>query len=150
MNLKSNVLSFPYREKEKKKISRDFFILGRTKSQFNQLLIDLLDNLYCETMSVLKACEIDFKNPPPHAETLVSINEVPLGTQGNLLCVTGSEGTGKSNFSGSLLAGAISGTANLLDNLGTDVAGNTHKKALLLYDTEQSEVQLYKNIGNVH
>ena len=33
-----------------------------------------------------------------------------------------------------------------LDTLGTDVQRNMDGKALLLYDTEQSEVQLYKNI----
>jgi len=38
---------------------------------------------------------------------LASINNVPLGTQGNLLGITGGEETGKSNFVGSLIAGSI-------------------------------------------
>ena len=141
-------LVLPLSGEKKEKDITDFFILGNTKEQFNLLLIDLLDELYSETMSVLKSCEIDFKKPPPLSETLVSINNVPVGTQGNLMCITGSEGTGKSNCAGSILAGAISSN-HIIDNLGIDVIVNHKNKAVLLYDTEQSEVQLYKNVGNV-
>ena len=40
-------------------------------------------------MSALKSCELDFNNTPPVAQMIVSVNGVPLGTQGNLLCITG-------------------------------------------------------------
>jgi hypothetical protein len=69
---------------------------------------------------------------------------VPLGTQGNLLGITGGEGTGKSNYVGSLIAGAIRKSDNV-DTLETTIYPNNANKAVLLYDTEQSEVQLYKN-----
>jgi hypothetical protein len=36
-----------------------------------------------------------------------------------------------------------------IDTLGSTVQPNTEKKAVLLYDTEQSENQLYKNIANI-
>lgn len=44
---------------------------------------------------MLKSCEIDFNNPPAKAEEVISAGDVPLGTQGNILCITGGEGTGK-------------------------------------------------------
>jgi hypothetical protein len=133
--------------KEEKDIS-DFFKSGKTKSDFIQLFIEFLDTLYSETMAILKPCEIDFNNPPLQSQMLVSINNVPLGTQGNLFGITGGEGTGKSNFVGSLIAGAIRLT-DKIDTLGTDVQPNNENKAVLLYDTEQSEIQLYKNISGV-
>ncbi|MDR0421084.1 MAG: toprim domain-containing protein, partial [Prevotellaceae bacterium] len=92
--------------KQEKDIS-DYFKLGRTKSDFTQLFIEFLDNLYSETMAILKPCEIDFNNPPIQSEMLISINDVPLGTQGNLLGITGGEGTGKSNYVGALIAGTV-------------------------------------------
>jgi hypothetical protein len=101
-------------------------------------------------MAILKPCEIDFNNPPIQTEMLVSINDVPLGTQGNLLGITGGEGTGKSNFVGALIAGAICESSRQnIDTLGTKIQANNDKKAILLYDTEQSETQLYKNISGI-
>jgi ABC-type polysaccharide/polyol phosphate transport system ATPase subunit len=68
-------------------------------------------------MAILKPCEIDFNNPPVKSEIIVSINDVPLGTQGNLFGITGSEGTGKSNYTGSLIAGTIRDTSFSIDTL---------------------------------
>lgn len=134
--------------KDEKDIS-DYFKLGYTKADFLKIFLELLDTLYSETMAILKSCEIDFNNPPISAEVLISINDVPLGTEGNLLCITGGEGTGKSNYVGSIIAGAIKDKESKVDTLGTDIQSNTKNKAVLLYDTEQSEVQLYKNTTNI-
>jgi len=134
--------------KQEKDIS-DYFRLGNTEENLRKLFIDFLENLYSETMDILKPCEIDFSNPPINSEMIISINDVPLGTQGNLLGITGGEGTGKSNYIGSLLAGTIRNAVFSIDTLGTTVLPNTAGKAVLLYDTEQSEVQLYKNITSV-
>jgi hypothetical protein len=79
---------------------------------------------------------------------LISINGVPLGTRGNLFGITGGEGTGKSNFVGALIAGTITQNEKV-DTLGINIRQNGTNKAVLLYDTEQSETQLYKNISAV-
>ena len=101
-------------------------------------------------MSALKSCELDFNNPPPVAQMIVSVNGVPLGTQGNLLCITGGEGTGKSNYVAALIAGAVKPeNAESIDTLGISIEGNPKGKAVLFYDTEQSEVQLYKNVSTL-
>lgn len=134
--------------KEEKDVA-DYFRLGHSSDELKYLFLQFLDTLYSETMSALKSCEVDFNNPPPIAQMIVSVNDVPLGTQGNLLCVTGGEGTGKSNYVASLIAGAIRQTATKIDTLGVEVSENLHEKAVLFYDTEQSEVQLYKNINNL-
>ncbi|MDR0506796.1 MAG: toprim domain-containing protein [Dysgonamonadaceae bacterium] len=134
--------------KQEKDIS-DYFKLGNTREDFIKLFIEFLDTIYSETMSILKPCEIDFNNPPIQAEMIISINGVPLGTQGNLFGVTGGEGTGKSNYVGSLIAGTVRNANFSIDTLGTTILPNSANKAVLLYDTEQSEVQLYKNIGNI-
>ena len=131
----------------------DFFRLGNSREDLIKLFLDYLDTIYSETMSALKSCEVDFNNPPPVAQMVVSVNDVPLGTQGNILCITGGEGTGKSNYVTALIAGAIGQSDNnkdkVMDTLGVSVCENSKRKAILFYDTEQSEVQTYKNITNL-
>ena len=131
----------------------DFFRLGNSRENLIKLFLDYLDTIYSETMSALKSCEVDFNNPPPVAQMVVSVNDVPLGTQGNILCITGGEGTGKSNYVTALIAGAIGQSDKnkdkVMDTLGVSVCENSKRKAMLFYDTEQSEVQTYKNITNL-
>ena len=127
----------------------DYFMLGNSREDLIKLFLDYLETLYSETMSALKSCEVDFNNPPPIAQMIVSVNDVPLGTQGNLLCVTGGEGTGKSNYVAALIAGAIRSFGADVDALGVTLHENSKNKAVLFYDTEQIEVQLYKNISNL-
>ena len=131
----------------------DFFRLGNSREDLIKLFLDYLDTIYSETMSALKSCEVDFNNPPPVAQMVVSVNDVPLGTQGNILCITGGEGTGKSNYVTALIAGAIGQSEKnkdkVMDTLGVSVCENSKRKAILFYDTEQSEVQTYKNITNL-
>lgn len=95
-------LHLPLSGTKQEKDVADYFRLGHTHDDLVRLFLDYLDTLYSETMSALKSCEVDFDNPPPIAETVVSVNDVPLGTQGNLLCITGGEGTGKSNYAAAL------------------------------------------------
>ena len=131
----------------------DFFRLGNSREDLIKLFLDYLDTIYSETMSALKSCEVDFNNPPPVAQMVVSVNDVPLSTQGNILCITGGEGTGKSNYVTALIAGAIGQSDKnkdkVMDTLGVSVCENSKRKAILFYDTEQSEVQTYKNITNL-
>ena len=131
----------------------DFFRLGNSREDLIKLFLDYLDTIYSETMSALKSCEVDFNNPPPVAQMIVSVNDVPLSTQGNILCITGGEGTGKSNYVTALIAGAIGQSDKnkdkVMDTLGVSVCENSKRKAILFYDTEQSEVQTYKNITNL-
>lgn len=135
--------------KEEKDVT-DYFALGHTHDDLLKLFLNHLDSLYKEDMSALKSCELDFNNPPPVAQTIVSVNGVPLGTQGNLLCITGGEGTGKSNYVAALIAGAVKPeNAEGIDTLGVSIEGNPKGKAVLFYDTEQSEVQLYKNVSTL-
>ncbi|MDL2222675.1 AAA family ATPase [Bacteroidales bacterium OttesenSCG-928-M11] len=134
--------------KEEKDIS-DYFRLGNSRESFLKLFLDFLDTLYSDTMTMLKSCEIDFNNPPAKAQEIISAGDVPLGTQGNILCITGGEGTGKSNYVAALVAGSIRPENISIDTLGINVDENSQNKAVLLYDTEQSEVQLFKNVSNL-
>lgn len=141
-------LLLPLSGTKREKDITDYFRLRNSRADFLQLFVEYLNTIYAETMAILKSCEIDFNNPPASVQTIISINDVPLGTQGNLLCITGGEGSGKSNYAGSLIAGAMNTNQQTIDTLGTSVSPNTQNKAVLLYDTEQSEVQLYKNSLN--
>ena len=135
--------------KEEKDVT-DYFALGHTHDDLLKLFLNHLDSLYKEDMSALKSCALYSNNPPPVAQMIVSVNDVPLGTQGNLLCITGGEGTGKRNYVAALIAGAVKPeNAEGIDTLGVSIEGNPKGKAVLFYDTEQSEVQLYKNVSTL-
>lgn len=110
------------------------------------LFREMLDHLYEDTISVMKSCEIDFENPPIAPEPLITINDVTIGTPGNIICIAGAEGSGKTNYLGGIISGAIKPGEIEIDTLGTTIKENLEQKAVLLYDTEQSEFQLYKNL----
>lgn len=135
-------------EKTDKDVS-DYFKAGHTREEFMKLFLKLLEKLYGDTMAVLKSCEIDYDRPPLAAVSIITAGDVPLGTQENILCITGGEGTGKSNYTAALVAGAIGEKETDADLLGVRVEPNRKGRAVLLYDTEQSEQQLYKNTGRL-
>jgi len=131
--------------KQEKDIS-DFFRMGKTAEDLRRLFNLLLENLYAQTFAILRSCEIDFDNPPLTPKPLITIAGVTIGSPGNLLGITGNEGSGKSNFLGGMLAGALAKSTQSVDSLGTKVLPNYSGKSVLYFDTEQSEDQLYRNM----
>jgi len=108
----------------------------------------MFSNLYVQTMMMLRSCKIDYDNPPDASKSVVAVNGVPLGTQDNLFCITGGEGTGKSNYITAILAGTLGETMLPTEwTLGLEVTANPKRLAVLHYNTEQSEAQLHKNLG---
>lgn len=132
-------------EKNQKDIS-DFFALGHTAEDLRMLFTEMLDLAYEDSMAIMRTCEIDFNHPPIEPEPLIQINDVTVGAPGNIMCVAGSEGSGKTNFLGGILSGSIKPEGMDIDTLGTMVRENKNGQSVLLYDTEQSEFQLYKNL----
>lgn len=134
--------------KQEKDIS-DYFKLGNSTEDFRKLISAHLEQLYTQTIMLLSSCEINYNNPPDRSKTVISVNDVPLGTYDNLFCITGGEGTGKSNYIAAIISGVLHTEKRdfPIDLLGLDVCPNMRSKAVLHYDTEQSEYQLHKNIG---
>lgn len=143
-NLKS--LTLPLSGEKGEKDISDFFKRGNTAEELLILFREMLDELYDSTIAIMNTCEINFDKPPIAPEPLLKIKDVCIGTPGNIVCVTGSEGSGKTNYLGGVLSGAIRNENAIIDTLGTTVQLNSMKKAVILYDTEQSEFQLYKNM----
>lgn len=141
-------LQLPLKGSKTEKDISDYFALGYTEADLRKLLDKLFSQLYTQTMMMLRSCEIDYDNPPDASRSVVAVNGVPLGTQDNLFCITGGEGTGKSNYISAILAGTLG--AERLDSeqtLGLEITANPKGLAVLHYDTEQSEAQLHKNLG---
>lgn len=140
-------LTLPLQGGKSEKDISDFFALGNEAKNLKVLLNDMFTNMYAQTMMMLRSCEIDYDNPPDASKSVVAVNGVPLGTQDNLFCITGGEGTGKSNYIAAILAGTL-GRERLKaeQTLGLEVTANLKGLAVLHYDTEQSEAQLYKNL----
>ena len=142
-------ITLPLKGEKRQKDISDFFKMGRSAEDLMKLFTDVLDALYQDTMNLLSSFEVHFDHPPLVPDAVVTINDVPLGSAGNLMAITGSEGSGKSNYLGALLAGTMMPEFAATDLLGLEVARNTHHKAVLFYDTEQSEEQLYKNLKQI-
>ena len=141
-------LTLPLQGTKTEKDISDYFALGNGSEGLKALLSDMFTQMYAQTMMILQSCEIDYDNPPDASKSVVAVNGVPLGTQDNLFCITGGEGTGKSNYIAAILAGTL-GAERLQpeQTLGLEVTINPKRLAVLHYDTEQSEAQLYKNLG---
>ncbi len=141
-------LTLPLQGNKSEKDVSDYFALGNGSEDLKALLSDMFTQMYAQTMMILQSCEIDYDNPPDASKSVVAVNGVPLGTQDNLFCITGGEGTGKSNYIAAILAGTL-GTERLdaEQTLGLEVTPNPKELAVLHYDTEQSEAQLHKNLG---
>ena len=132
--------------KSEKDIS-DFFALGHTSDELSEIITELIQKIYRKSSVIFKSCELDYDNPPEKSSSVVEVNDVPVGTCDNLFCLTGGEGVGKSNFVAAIISGSIA--EDELDanrTLGLTVVHNPSEKAVLLFDTEQSEPQLYKNV----
>ncbi|KGF34936.1 topoisomerase [Prevotella bivia DNF00650] len=140
-------LTLPLQGGKSEKDISDFFALGNEAKDLKVLLNDMFTNMYAQTMMILQSCEIDYDNPPDASKSVVAVNGVPLGTQDNLFCITGGEGTGKSNYIAAILAGTLRRERLKAEQtLGLEVTANPKGLAVLHYDTEQSEAQLYKNL----
>ncbi|KXA31909.1 toprim domain-containing protein, partial [Prevotella corporis] len=100
-------LTLPLQGGKSEKDISDFFALGNEAKDLKVLLNDMFTNMYAQTMMILQSCEIDYDNPPDASKSVVAVNGVPLGTQDNLFCITGGEGTGKSNYIAAILAGTL-------------------------------------------
>lgn len=141
-------LSLPLSGTKSEKDISDFFALGNGAKELKEQLAKMFTDLYSQTMMMLRSCEIDYENPPDISKSVVAVNGVPLGTQDNLFCITGGEGTGKSNYVGAILAGTLGEEQLPIEKtLGLEITANPKGLAVLHYDTEQSEAQLHKNLG---
>lgn len=141
-------LTLPLRGTKTEKDISDYFALGHGAEELRALLSQMFASLYSQTLMMLRSCEIDYDNPPDASKAVVSVNGVPLASQDNLCCITGGEGTGKSNYISAILSGTLLGEPLATERtLGLDVASNPNGLAVLHYDTEQSEAQLHKNLG---
>ncbi len=125
----------------------DYFALGHTQADFQQLVNQALESVFAQIEEDLENCETDFDHPPEKSKVIISTQGVPLGSADNLMCVTGYAGCGKSSFVNALLAGAliVQPSDAKIDTLGYDVAPNTKRKAVVVFDTEQTPSQLYEN-----
>ena len=128
-------LTLPLQDSKGEKDISDYFQLGYGEKDLRALLSEMFSNLYVQTMMRLRSCEIDYDNLPDASRSVVAINGVPLGTQDNLFCITGGEGTGKSNYITAILAGTLGETMLPAERtLGLEVTANP-KRLAGIYNT---------------
>ncbi len=89
---------------------------------------------------------IRLSTPPVKPKTVFRFQYEPMAAAGNLICITGGAGTGKSNYAAAMLAGTLNTVMEEVDTLGVQVTPNVEQKAVLLFDTEQSGYQSYENL----
>lgn len=142
--------------KEEKDIS-DFarlrLAVGQTPAQIanevNALLNSTIKDTYDQLAEEYAGCFIDCACPPQEPKTILRIHHEAAAAAGDLVCITGGSGTGKSNYADCILSGALNTMLCNIDTLGMQILPNAEQKALLLFDTEQSEYQSYKNTQRI-
>ena len=128
-------LTLPLQGIKSEKDISDYFQSGYGEKDLRALLSEMFSNLYVQTMMMLRSCEIDYDNPSDASRSVVAVNGVPLGTQDNLFCIAGGEGTGKSNYITAILAGTLGETILPAERtLGLDVTANP-KRLAGIYNT---------------
>jgi hypothetical protein len=85
--------------------------------------------------------------PPPIP--VVTINNEIICTECNMTTISGSSKSGKSAFTGIILAGAISMTGNVDGLEYLEVKPNADKKAVLHFDTEQARHKHQSNLKTI-
>jgi hypothetical protein len=85
--------------------------------------------------------------PPPIP--IITINGEIISTECNMTTISGSSKSGKSAFTGIILAGAISMTGNIDGLEYLEVKPNTDKKAVLHFDTEQARHKHQSNLKSI-
>lgn len=140
-------------EKDISDLTRLRISAGHTSAQISAEINALLDQAgrsdYQRLMNRYADCFIDCTRPPAEPKTLLRIHQETAASAGDLVCITGGSGTGKSNFADCILSGALNTLQSPIDTLGMQILPNTEQKALLLFDTEQSEYQSYRNMTRI-
>lgn len=90
----------------------------------------------------LAARRFDPSNQPPPVEPILTLREIPVGTAGNLVALTGQAGSGKSHLLAAMMASAFATDAGR-DCLGWKLA-NPGGRAVFYFDFEMS---LQDNFG---
>ena len=84
----------------------------------------------------LAARRFDATNPPPPVDPILTSREIPVGTAGNLVALTGQAGSGKSHLLAAMLASALTDDERR-DCLGWKMA-NPDGRAIFYFDFEMS------------
>ncbi|MCD7925379.1 MAG: AAA family ATPase [Bacteroides sp.] len=88
--------------------------------------------------------------PPAQPYRVLSMGFQSVASAGGLVCITGGPGTGKSNYAGAIVSGTLHTVLEeSIDTLGIQVSPNVERKAVLLFDTEQSNHQSFDNLKRV-
>ncbi len=110
--------------KESKDIS-DYFRRGYTAEDLMELFKKLLDRIYADTLNLIQSFEVRLDRKPRVPEPVVGIEDITIGSSGNILALTGPEGSGKSNYLAGIIAGTLTPAEGPgFDTLGTQVSPN--------------------------
>lgn len=81
---------------------------------------------------------------------IISIDGEIISTAGNVTTIAGQAKSGKSAVISALLAGSIAPKGGVVDTLGFTVLYNENYKAVLHFDTEQSDYNHYKTFSSIY
>ena len=96
-----------------------------------------------------QASRLDLSEDYERAPEILKVHGSVIGTLGNFSASIGKAKSKKTFNVSAIVAGCICPAGAEVDTLGIQITANGRHKAVLLYDTEQSEVQLFKNVSNL-
>jgi hypothetical protein len=134
-------------EKTNKDIS-DYVRNGATKDEIYRLLNQTINESFQETMRLLSKCTFDYKRIVKKPIPLITIEGHNILSYGNIMVIAGKVKTGKSAVVYNVISGSINHNLNVFDSLGVDIEPNLNKKAVVHFDTEQSEYDWHSRLMN--
>ena len=103
-----------------------------------------------EILARLRARRLDPSKPPAAPPPVLFIGETPVATVGNITVVTAQAKSGKTAFVGAVLSAAITAeTGEQRDNLGVKAKRRPPGAVVPVFDTEQSEADLFACMDRV-
>lgn len=117
----------------------DYIRNGCSKDELYRLIYNAINQKFIETLRLLHKHTFSELNKVIKPVPVLNIDGHNVLSFGNIMVLAGKVKTGKSAVLYSILAGALSEKESDMDTLGINIVPNTDKKAVIHFDTEQSE-----------
>ena len=139
-------IKLPLSGKKRDKDISDFIKNGHTKEELITIINKSIDRRFEDTLRILNKHTFNEKRVIEKPIPVLRIEENNILSLGNFSVLAGKVKTGKSAVLYSIISGAISKEPNFMDTLGIRIEPNLSEKAVIHFDTEQSDYDWHTRI----
>jgi hypothetical protein len=141
-----SVMALPLSGKKDDKDISDFIRNGNDPKVLEPLILNSKLSRFDDTIKILQPHTFDEKTIIKKPNPFLTIDDQTILSNGNIMSLGGKVKTGKSSVVYSILAASMTANNTDIDTYGIKVKPNEHKKAVIHFDTEQSEYDLQERL----